>query len=331
MANDLMVSASAAFTEAQLKIIKRSVAPDTNNDEFDLFVETCKLYGLNPMKRQIGARVYSKDDAAKRKMAIITEIGGLRAIAARQGDYRPDDDEPDFQIDPTKTGPTNPLGLVRAKVSCFKLDKHGNWNRCIGVAYWDEIAPITEDAEGGYDWVETGEVWPDTKKPKKKKVPRGNVILQVDPKSNWGKMPRLMLAKVAEAQALRKGWPEDLSGIYEAAETDRADVEHTASEVLEQAAADDRLKKLGSPKNGYAIQWAIGEPLEIIAPGVLHDRAEAWARHDERSGFDIKMFLATNSESLRRFWADLPGDAMELKKLLERRERELTAVAETAQ
>lgn len=323
MANDMMVTASAAFTPAQLQIIKKSVAPDTNSDEFDLFVETCKLYGLNPMKRQIGARVYSKDDPAKRKMAIITEINGLRSIAARQGDYRPDEDEPDFLMDAAKAGPTNPLGLVRAKVSCFKMDKQGNWNRCVGVAYWDELAPIIEDADGGYDWVDTGEVWKDTGKPKKKKIPRGNVIEQVDPKSNWAKMPRLMLAKCAEAQALRKGWPEDLSGLYETAETDKADLDLTASEVLDKVAADERMRRLGSPKNGYAIQWELGTPLEMVAAGQLADRIEAWTRSDDRHALAIKQFVSTNQASLKRFWAEQPADAIELKKLLERREKEL--------
>lgn len=329
MANDL-TSASAAFSDAQLKIIKRSVAPDTNNDEFDLFVETCKLYGLNPMKRQIGARVYSKDDPTKRKMAIITEINGLRSIAARQGDYRPDDDEPDFQMDPQLTSPTNPLGIVRAKVSCFKMDKQGNWNRCVGVAYWDELAPVSEDAEGGYDWVETGEVWKDTGKPKKKKVPRGDVIKQLDPKSNWAKMPRLMIAKCAEAQALRKGWPEDLSGLYETAETDKADLDLTATEVLEKAAVNDRLQRISGPKDGYALQWGLGAPMEMVSPGQIADRIAAWARHEDRNLHEVQLFRSTNAPTLQRFWGYSGGDALALKKILDDRETELKKQLEAA-
>lgn len=326
MANDL-TSASAAFTSAQLTIIKRSVAPDTNDDEFNLFVETCKLYGLNPMKRQIGARVYSKDDAKKRKMAIITEIGGLRAIAARQRDYRPDDDEPDYTTDPTLVSPANPLGIVRAKVSAFKMDENKVWQRCVGVAYWDEFAPMIAD----YEWIETGEVWKDTGKPKKKKVLKPGSEPKLDDSGNWVKMPRLMIAKCAEAQALRKGWPEDLSGIYEAAELDRADMEErTATEVLQQVAQDDRLRRISGPKDGYAIQWGLGAPMEMVSPGQIADRIAAWARHEDRNLHEVQLFRTTNAPTLQRFWGYSGGDALALKKILDDRESELKKQLEAA-
>jgi phage recombination protein Bet len=39
----------------------------------------------------------------------------------------------------------------------------------------------------------------------------------------WTKMPSVMLGKVAEAQALRSGFPADLSGLYSSEEMDQAD------------------------------------------------------------------------------------------------------------
>lgn len=38
----------------------------------------------------------------------------------------------------------------------------------------------------------------------------------------WRQMPKVMLSKVAEARALRRGWPAQLHGMYESAEMDRS-------------------------------------------------------------------------------------------------------------
>lgn len=294
------------FSTPQLRIIKQTYARDTNDAEFDLFIEQCKMLNLHPIKGQISAQVYSKHDPKKRNMVVVIQIGGLRAIAARQGDYLPDDEPPAFTYNPTLKDPaTNPLGIESVTVRAYRLIG-GEKNRIVGTAYWDEFAPVEE--EWGED-EETG-----------KRRPTGKKKL----KSNWLKMPRLMLAKVAEAQALRKGWPEDLSNVYSEEEMEQADIiEGTATEVLDQAAADDRLRKLGSPKSGYAIQWELGQPLEMVASGALFDRVNGFASHADTHLLKLQQFRAVNAESFRRYWADAGNDALELKRLLDRHEERL--------
>lgn len=295
------------YSDSQLSLIKRTVASDCSRDEFDLFIEVARRVGLDPFRRQIYAVVYSKDNPEKRKMSIITGIDGFRAVAARNKDYRPDEDEPDFKVNPELKGPTNPLGLERAKVRCFKLAPDGEWHPVVGVAYWDEFAPVKEVWE--YD--------PD----QRKRVPTGRY--ELDAKSKWATMGRIMLAKCAEAQALRRGWPEDLSGIYAPEEMARADaIDVTPSDAAEHHETEERRKLVGSSR-AIAFMWEAGAPLELVPVGQLADRCLAFIEK-ATSPTQLEAWRETNRVGLQSFWAESKGDALAVKKALEARIAELT-------
>ncbi|GEM_PF-576676 len=323
-------ASNAGFSAAQIALIKNTVAKDTNYDEFNLFVSVARNTGLDPLRKQIMAVVYSKGDAEKRRMSIVTGIDGLRAIAARSKRYRPDENEPEFTYDNDLKGPTNPLGLVKAVVRIFIADanREGGWRPVAGVAYWDEFAPMKEEAEGGFDWVDTGEVWPDSGKPKKRKVPRvagAEVIRQLDTSGQWGKMGRLMLAKCAESQALRKAFPEDLSNLYEHAEMDQAaSSDMLASDIIEATAVEQRLQRIGG--GGILFQFMPNEPMENVALGKVADRViEAATAFTSVRHHD--WFMSVNRAPMQEFWARAQADALEVKKVLEARRAEL-AIAE---
>jgi phage recombination protein Bet len=296
-----VVTTRTDYTGAQMALIKRTVAKDTNADEFDLFMSIAKMKGLDPFSKQISAIVFNKAKADKRNMSVITTIDGMRAIAARSKAYRPDEDEPEFTYEPDLKSPVNPLGLLKARVRIWIADtvNAGGWKPATGVAYWEEFAPIKEE------WAEN----PETGKFK----PTGKLTL--DTGGNWGKMPRIMLAKCAEAQALRKAFPEDLSGLYESAELDRAQiVDVTATEIIGAFETENRLARLGLV-NTVTLQLSPTSPLEPIELGKVYDRIDEAARDWDLQ--TLRWFESANTNPLREFWARQQADALELKKLLE--------------
>lgn len=313
------------YTGKQLDLIRKTIAADCNPDEFNLYIEVARRVGLDPFRKQIYANVYSKNDKDKRKLAIITSIDGYRSIAARNRNYRPNDEATTFQQSDALKSTMNPLGLVRAVTKCWQLGADGNWHAIAGEAYWDEFVPLKDDADE-WDWIETGEFWPDSGKPKKKKVPKGGTDVRQVPAEKWATMPHIMLSKCAEAQALRKGWPEDLSGVYVAEEMDRARVaDMSASEAVEAYERDKRLQLTGG-RDAVFVQWNPSDPLEAVPLGQFADRAAAFAKACPTLP-DLHGWKDTNRVALQDFWARSKADALELKKLIETREKELIEAA----
>jgi phage recombination protein Bet len=299
------VTPSANYSGAQLALIKRTVARDTSPDEFDLFMAVASMKSLDPFSKQISAIVFNKDKDDKRQMAIITTIDGMRAIAARSGRYRPDEDEPDYTYDEGLRGTTNPAGLVKARVRIWIADptQDGGWKPATGVAYWDEFAPIKDE------WAYNEE--------KGKRAPTGKQTVD----GNWAKMPRVMLAKCAEAQALRKAFPEDLSGLYEGSEMDRAQViDVTASEIIESHAVETTRERLGLAGT-ITFQFSPTSALEPVGLGKLADKIIEESRGWDL--FQLRWFRSVNQPSLRDFWARAKADALAVARHLDEREKVL--------
>ncbi|MGR9274678.1 phage recombination protein Bet [Rhizobium leguminosarum] len=300
----------------QIALVKNTVAKDCNDDEFNLYCEVARAKGLDPFLGQIIPMVFSKDDAAKRKMTIIISRDGQRVIAQRCGDYRPASKPPIYEIDKDLVTPTNPIGIVSATVFLWKQDqKSGEWFEVAGQAFWDEFAPIKLKAVGGYKWEDSGEVWPDSGKPKKKKVAIGEEILVLDDSGNWCRMPRLMIAKCAEMQALRAGWPEEFTGLYDEAEMDRAKLlDLTASEIVIQEQQENRLRAIGG-KDALTVWWGNEFGLENVPDGKFFDAVVEHIKNLDPIA--VAKWADANRASLQIYWARHPGDALELKKRIE--------------
>lgn len=302
--------AHRSYSPSQLALIRRTVAKDCNQEEFDLFVEICKHQGLDPFRKQIYAFVFKKTKKSKgddgkwreveeRQLTPVTSIDGYRSKAARCGDYRPDDQEPSFEYsEAAKSEAANPLGIVKCTVRAYKFGPDKQWYPCVGTVFWDELAPIIEDGE-----------WKDNKF-----VGNGKMMLDKK-KSNWRRMGRTMIAKCAEAQSLRKGWPEEMSGLYVQEEMDKALLDLTATEAVEAYERDERLKRTASKDTIPAI-FEMSEGLQLIPLGKFADRViEHVKSFDDAGAFDF--WKDQNARGLQQFWAYASTDALELKKRLE--------------
>lgn len=310
--------AQRGYSPSQLALIRRTVAKDCNQEEFDLFIEICKHQGLDPFRKQIYAFVFKKskrlkDDSGKwsdtteRQLTPVTSIDGYRSKAARCGDYRPDDQEPSFEFDESKKSEAlNPLGIIKCTVRAYKFGPDKQWYPCVGTVFWDEFAPIVEDGE-----------WKDNKF-----VGNGQMLLDKK-KPNWRRMARTMIAKCAEAQALRKGWPEEMSGLYVQEEMDKAYLDMSATEAAEAYEKDERLKKTATKDTIPAI-FEMSEGLQLIPLGRFADRVmEHLHTLDDVAAIDF--WKDQNISGLKQYWSHAPSDALELKKSMEQRRAEVDA------
>lgn len=284
----------------QIALVKSTVAKDTNDGEFNLYMEVAKAKGLDPFLGQIIPMVFNKDKADKRKMTIIISRDGQRVIAQRCGDYRPASKPPVYEREKELISPLNPQGIVSATTYLWKQDqKSGDWYEVVGQAFWEEFAPIADE------WVYDQNAG--------KRKPTGNKTL--DSSGNWCRMPRLMIAKCAEMQALRAGWPEQFTGLYDEAEMDRAKVlDLTATEIVEQEHQEHRMRAIGG-KDALTVWWGDGFALENVPDGQFFDRVIEHIKTLDAPA--VAKWEDANRASLQIYWARHPGDALELKKRIE--------------
>lgn len=286
------------FSTAQLKLIRRSVARTCTDAEFDEFIAVATQCGLDPLRRQITPLVLNADDYERRRLICWATIDGLRVIAARQGDYRPMESAPLIEQDEARIdADRNPLGITRAEVRAWKASD-GVWHPVAGEAWWDEYAPLREEYASGEDGGSR---------------PSGRILLE----PSWRRMGRVMIAKCAEAQALRRGWPDVLSGLYGEEELHALRLaEKTASEVLRQSDEEALQKQMRT-----RTLWFVFKPGGALEPVALESIFERLRAFYEGTGSwaEIEEFDRANRASLQTLWEWSPAIALALKQLSEAR------------
>ncbi|MEM7046056.1 MAG: phage recombination protein Bet [Pseudomonadota bacterium] len=215
--------------EKELKLIKETICRGANDLEFDLFITHCKRVGLNPLARQVYA-VRRWDSQLKREsMTIQVSIDGFRLIAERTGKYA-------GQVGPWWCGDdgawvdvwTSKEPPVAAKVGVLRCDFT---EPCLGVARLASYAQRKRD---------------------------GSMT------SMWAKMPDVMLAKCAESLALRRAFPQELSGLYTSDEmmqsSEPPQLEHTSPETTALYAQVQKAISAARTLKTLEAAWRKNEP-----------------------------------------------------------------------
>lgn len=171
-----------SFSIEQVDVIKKSIAPEGTTDA------ELSLFITQCKRTQLdpfSRQIYATK--IKGKLSVQATIDGFRLIAERSGAYQ-GQTLPEFL---TKEGKWVEVWTsIGYPIACkVGVLKKGFTQPLYAIAKWDSYAQKTYDGKIAY---------------------------------MWAKMPEVMLAKVAEALALRKAFPNDLSGIYSQEEMDQA-------------------------------------------------------------------------------------------------------------
>lgn len=198
------------FDNNQIAVLRAAgVDEDVADAELAAFLHVCQRRALDPFTKQIYL-IGRWDNQKRRKVyAHQTSIDGFRLIARRSADKAGIDYEYEDTIWYADDGSTHEAWLWNTPPAAAKVVVVRGGRR------FDAVARFGAYAQRKKDGALSGQ---------------------------WGSMPEVMIAKCAEALALRKAFPEDLSGLYTSDEMGQADNPQTVQAQAERVDAKPKPK-----------------------------------------------------------------------------------------
>ena len=261
------IAQATGYDTGKIELVKDTIARGASDDELMLFLHLAKRSGLDPFSRQIYL--------IERRQQIDGQWKTTRQPQTGIDGLRLIADRTDRYAPGRESQFTyDAAGALLTATAYVKKFVRGEWHEIAATAHYDEYVQRKKDGQ---------------------------------PNQMWAEKPHIMLAKCAEALALRRAFPAEMSGLYTADEIRSGADELPAAppanpitgEIVDAPARATR-EQLSDLRDLWRRSADLGRPaparhltldLETLAPeqiAKLADQARGWIAQAQRQAAPIE-------------------------------------------